>query len=204
MRILVSALLVNTTPGKSFAGVGRHMFQVLNQLTLTPTEHHYEVFVRNDQEIPATWKNCSWITWHMVAVPNSKQRILWEHFKLGSAAKRLGCSAIVCLFIHLPLFSSVPIIAFAHDAFPRTHGEWFPPRKRFLLDQLTRHACKKSSVLITVSDFSRSELSRSYKISPDKILVAPNGLGNDLVRMPVDQALRLVRAWCPKADSFFR
>jgi glycosyltransferase involved in cell wall biosynthesis len=180
MRILVSALLVNTTPGKAFAGVGRHMYQVLNQLATTPSNNHYEVYIRDDQEIPEKWRLATWITWRPVTIRNSRDRIRWEHFRIGKEAKRLSCQAIICLFIHLPLFTTLPIISFAHDAFPRTHGNWFPPRKRFLLDRLTQHACRKSSVLITASEFSKSELIRVYGIRAERVVVGLPGIGNEL------------------------
>ena len=180
MRICVSALLVTTEPGMKLAGVGRHMFAVLNELTITDLGHQYDVFIRDDVSIPPAWNECKWITWHRLSIKNSRQRVWWEHFKIGREAKRLNSDLVLSLFLSLPEFCKIPMVAIAHDAFPRTHADWYPPRKRIILDQLTALACKKSKALVTVSEFSKRELAQAYKIPASKIFVAPNGLGNDI------------------------
>ena len=187
MRICISAFLVTTTPGMKLAGVGRHMFAILNQLTITDLGHQYDVYLRDDVEMPATWKNCPWVTWHQVNVRNSRDRVLWEHYKIGVEAKKLGADALLSLFLAVPFACKIPIVTFAHDAFPRTHPTWFPFRKRRILDWLTETACQKSKAVMTVSEFSKSELTRAYNLSSEKVFVAPNGLGNDIRRLTEDE-----------------
>jgi glycosyltransferase involved in cell wall biosynthesis len=180
MRICVSAFLLTTEPGMKLAGVGRHMLAVLNQLTITDLGNHYDVYLRDDMPLPEAWKQCQWITWHPIKIKSSSERVVWEHFLIGREALRLKSDLILSLFLSLPSFCTIPMVAIAHDAFPRTHPDWYPPRKRIILDRLTALACRKSNALVTVSEFSRRELSKAYKISASKIFVAPNGLGNDL------------------------
>lgn len=191
MNVLVSALLVTTESGQKFAGVGRHMFRVLERLATFSQPHHYHIFVRSDLELPASWKAASWITWHPIDIKSSRKRIIWEHFQVLGSAKKLRCQAIFALFVHVPLFGSIPVISVAHDAFPRSNPEWYPGRKRILLDQLTASACRRSSIVITVSEFSRSELVKHYHIAESKVLVAPNGLGNELSPMDIGSAQTL-------------
>ncbi len=180
MRICVSAFMVTTTPGMKLAGVGRHMFATLNQLTITDLGHQYDVFIRDDVELPNSWKDCPWITWHPINIRNSRDRIWWEHFRIGAEAKELRADLVLSLFLAVPFACKIPIVAFAHDAFPRTHGDWFPFRKRKILDWLTSTACKKSTAVVTGSESSKSELASAYNVSLDKIFVIPYGVGNDL------------------------
>ena len=180
MRICISAFMVTTKPGVKLAGVGRHMLAVLNQLTITDLGHHYDVFLRDDVEMPGAWLQCTWITWHRIRIENSRRRIFWEHYRVGTEAKKVKADVLLSLFLPLPIACKIPMVAIAHDAFPRTHPDWYPSRKRIILDRLTAFACKKSKALVTVSEFSKAELSRAYKIPPAKIFVAPNGLGNDI------------------------
>src|SRR5436309_3172394 len=98
MRICVSAFMVTTTPGMKLAGVGRHMFAVLNQLTITDLGHQYDVFLRDDVEMPDAWKQCSWITWHRIKIGSSRDRVNWEHYFVGKEAKRLGADLLLSLF----------------------------------------------------------------------------------------------------------
>lgn len=183
--------MVTTTPGMKLAGVGRHMFAILNQLTLTDLGHQYVVFLRDDVEMPEAWTRCNWITWRRIAIRSSKDRLWWEHFKIGIEAKKLKADLMLSLFLALPIFCRIPMVAFAHDAFPRTHPEWYPPRKRMILDQLTAFACKKSRALVTVSEYSKIELSRAYKIPVSKIFVALNGIGNE-IKVLTDEELSCV------------
>ena len=180
MRICVSALMVTTKPGMQLAGVGRHMLALLNQLTITDLGHHYDVYLRDDVEMPVEWKQCPWITWHPTRIQTSSFRVSMEHFLIGREAVRLKADLLLSLFLALPFDCKIPMVAIAHDAFPRTNPDWYPWRKRRILDWLTANACRKSSALVTVSEFSKSELCRAYKADPKKIFVAPNGLGNNI------------------------
>ena len=187
MRICISAFLVTTKPGMKLAGVGRHMLAVLNQLTITDLGHHYDVFLTEDVDIPESWRACPWMTWHPIPIQSSRQRVWWEHYRVGVEAKKLKSDLVLSMFLPLPVGCKIPMVAIAHDAFPRTHADWYPPRKRLILDQLTRIACQKSRALITVSEFSKGELSRAYRVSKDKIFVAPNGVGNEIRHLSNDE-----------------
>ena len=187
MRICVSALMVTTEPGMRLAGVGRHMFAVLNELTITDLGHQFDVFIRDDVKMPPEWTHCSWITWHQVTIRNSRQRVLFEHYRIGKLAKRMRAEVFLSLFLAIPIGCSIPMVAFAHDAFPRTHPDWYPPRKRKILDWLTATACHKSKAVVTGSEWSKAELSRAYSIPLEKIFVAPYGLGNLIHQMSEDE-----------------
>lgn len=180
MRIAVSAFLVTLQPGMRLAGVGRHMVSVLEQICTFDAGHQFEIFICAEVEIPPHWLNSSWVTFHRIPIHGAKQRVPWAHFKVAREAKKRGCDRLFVLFNDVPLFSQIPIVSVVHDAFPRSHGEWFPPRKRLILDQLTRLACKLSQKVITVSEFSANELSSLYGAPKSKFVVVPNGPGNDL------------------------
>lgn len=201
MRVCVSAFLVTTTPGMKLAGVGRHMLAVLNELTLTDLGHHFDVFLKDDVEISAAWAACPWVTWHRIPIANSRQRVWWEHYRIGVEAKKLNADVLLSMFVPLPLFCRIPMVAIAHDAFPRTHPDWYPPRKRVILDQLTAFACRKSKALVTVSEFSKQELVRAYGTRAEKVFVAPNGVGNDIKRLS-DSESDLVDLSKYKAENF--
>lgn len=191
MRICVSAFLVTTAPGMKLAGVGRHMLSVLNELTITDLGHQYDIFLKDDVEIPEAWLQCSWIKWHRIPIKNSRERVMWEHYKIGKEARRLGADVLLSMFLPLPMFCKLPMVAIAHDAFPRTHADWYPPRKRIILDKMTEYACRKSKALVTVSEFSKKELAKAYGISESKIFVAPNGVGNDMHRLSDDELAKV-------------
>lgn len=180
MRICISAFLVSTRDGVKKAGVGRAMLSLLGELVRDTRGHTLEIFLCEDVDLPPEWLSAPNVHWHRIPVTGPKQRVWWEHFKVGSEAKRLGCDCLLSLFLPLPFFCRLPKFTIAHDAFPRTHSEWYPPRKRLILDNLTKFACRHSKRVFTVSEFSRRELNRAYGKSLDEIVVISNGPGNDV------------------------
>ena len=181
MRVCVSALLVTSKPGIGLAGVGRHMFQVLNQICKQNHGTTYEIFIDNQVELKQEWLECPWVKWHCVPIKNTFNRILWSHWRISLKARQLKCNVVFVLFNDIPYKCSIPIVSVVHDAFPRTHGNWFPSRKRKILDTLTNLACKKSKKVITVSEFSKKSLAKAYNVPRDRFVVAYNGPGNQVV-----------------------
>lgn len=180
MRICISAFLVSTRDGVKKAGVGRAMYSLLGELVRDTRGHQLEIFLCDDVDLPNDWLSASNVNWHRISISGMKQRVWWEHYKVGKEAKRLKCDALLSLFLPLPFFCNLPKFTIAHDAFPRTHAEWYPLRKRFILDNLTKYACRKSCRVLTVSEFSKKELARAYGKALQEIIVISNGPGNDV------------------------
>lgn len=183
MKVCVSALLLATSGGKKKAGVGRHMIQVIDRLAQVDLGHQYDIFVPQSAELPPEWTASPWVTWHPIPTESAKTRILWEHWKLAGEAKRLGADVFFSAFIQLPILPTPPAVCVIHDAFPRTHGQWFPPRNRLILDTMTAQAASKSKRIITVSEWSKQQIHQAYGAPLEKIIVAPNGPGNPIVRL---------------------
>ncbi|HEX7638441.1 MAG TPA: glycosyltransferase family 1 protein [Burkholderiaceae bacterium] len=63
-----------------------------------------------------------------------------------------------------------------HDTLYETHPQFF--EKRFLrMARFTgRHAARRAKVLLTVSEFSRSQIASLYRIDPLQVTVTPNGV----------------------------
>jgi glycosyltransferase involved in cell wall biosynthesis len=200
VRIGVSAFLVTLQPGMRLAGVGRHMVSILEQICTHDAGHQFDIFVCDTVTLPPHWAESPWVRFHRVQIFSAKQRVPWAHFRVAREAKRLGCEKLFVLFNDVPIFSPIPVISVVHDAFPRSHGEWFPVRKRIILDQLTNLACKVSRKVITVSEFSASELSRHYSTDRSKFVVVPNGPGNELRKLSADELAQT--QWLPDLGRY--
>jgi glycosyltransferase involved in cell wall biosynthesis len=180
VRVCVSALLVTTKPGIGLAGVGRHMLHVLDQICSQNHGTTYEIFIDNQVELKQEWQNCPWVNWHCIPIISKYDRILWSHWRIALKARQLKCQVLFVLFNDIPFKCSIPIVSVVHDAFPRTHGYWFPSRKRKILDTLTNLACKKSKKVITVSECSKKSLAKAYNVPRDRFVVVYNGPGNQV------------------------
>jgi glycosyltransferase involved in cell wall biosynthesis len=83
---------------------------------------------------------------------------------------------------HNPTFA-VPVVrngtrtvATIHDVVFRRNPNLVEPKLRRYLDIATRRACNSADRLITVSEFSKKEMTELYEVPPDRVTVIPNGV----------------------------
>lgn len=95
---------------------------------------------------------------------------LWEHISLPLYALKKGIILNLCNVA--PIIS--PGIVCIHDVKVKARPKDF--KKSFLLWYrfLFFNECKRAKKIITVSEFSKAEICKYYKVNPDKIVVIPN------------------------------
>jgi len=86
---------------------------------------------------------------------------------------------------YIPKLGKVPVVATIHDAIPFSHPLWTPLRHRLLISPVFRLSARWAQRLITVSNFSKTQIVDYFGIAPEKISVIPNGVNERWFR-PVD------------------
>ena len=76
----------------------------------------------------------------------------------------------------IPDFGRVPVVATICDAIPLSHPQWVSKRLRGLKNALWRRSAQGAAHIITISEFSRSEISRHFGIAPEGITAIPLGV----------------------------
>lgn len=107
---------------------------------------------------------------HVVRVGRFHNR-LWEHISFPAYVKKQkGISLNLCNVAPIPS----PGIVCIHDVKIKARSQDFS--KKFLLwyNLLYLNACKRAKKIITVSEFSKREICKYYKVDPDRITVIPN------------------------------
>lgn len=203
MRIAISGFLFTTEPGKRYAGVGRNMARVLEEIVRKDRGNTYEIFVNAKVELEPSWESCPWITWHKVEIKGVAHRLLWEHFLVGRHASKLGCDLVHSLFANLPYACRLPMTTMVHDAFPRTHSQWYTTRNRLILDWMTATGCRLASHVLTVSEFAKTELNRAYGTPLEKVSVCYNGPGNDVRQLLENESNSVSREGLPDLEVPF-
>ncbi|MEI7577118.1 MAG: glycosyltransferase family 1 protein [Armatimonadota bacterium] len=203
MRIAISGFPFTTEPGKRYAGVGRNMARVLEEIVRKDRGDTYHIFINSKVDLDPSWENCKWITWHRVEVKGVAHRLFWEHFLVGKQATKLGCDLVHSLFANLPFGCKLPMTTLVHDAFPRTHPQWYTPRNRRILDWMTASGCRLATHVLTVSEFARTELNRAYGTPLEKITVCYNGPGNDVQQLTEAELISVSREGLPDLDVPF-
>jgi glycosyltransferase involved in cell wall biosynthesis len=86
-----------------------------------------------------------------------------------------------------PLWTGIPIALTIHDVSYELHPEWYPYRRDWLRRTFYRRSARAAAQILTVSEFSASEIAAAYAIPRTSITVAP--LGVDQQFAPADPSL---------------
>jgi glycosyltransferase involved in cell wall biosynthesis len=83
-----------------------------------------------------------------------------------------------------PPFCPVPVVATIHDLAFEHLPETFTRRGHMQLRLTVRRTARRAARIITVSEFSRQDLIRTYRLPPEKIVVTHNGAESHFTPQP--------------------
>jgi len=161
---------------KNRVGVGQYAFNLITQLNKIDKNNQYIIYLKNRplSDLPKPSKD-----WQYLVFGPKK---FWTKFalplKLYTQKEKLN------LFFspshYSPNFCPCPTIPTIHDLGYLESKNQFTKKDLYQLINWTKKSIKKASQIITVSEFSKSEILKFYKINPKKITVAYNGTDNPL------------------------
>lgn len=112
-----------------------------------------------------------------------RQGHLWEQFDLPTYLKKKGSPLLLNLCSTAPVFYRNQIVTH-HDVTYKRYPKSFSRNFRLLYSILIPIMLKNSKKLITVSDFSREEISDLYRCPKDKIAVVYNAVSGEFSKKP--------------------
>jgi glycosyltransferase involved in cell wall biosynthesis len=116
----------------------------------------------------------------------------WEQRMLPRALATVDPDVLFAPAYTAPLRSSPPIVVVVHDVSFFAHPEWFRWREGVRRRFVTRQTAGRARKVITVSEFSRSEIERYLGVPSSRIDLAPAGAPPiDAVPLSARQALVL-------------
>lgn len=152
MRIAVDARELDGQP----TGVGRYLAEILGAWrTLPEAANHEMILCRPDAPPSGT---------------------LWEQLMLPRQLRRRRADVLFAPAYTGPVRCPVPMVLTVHDVSFAAHPEWFSLREGIRRRWLTRLSAQRAGRIITVSDFSKSEIVRHLGVAADKVDVIYSGL----------------------------
>jgi glycosyltransferase involved in cell wall biosynthesis len=100
----------------------------------------------------------------------------WEQLRLRRAVNTDAPDVFFAPAYTAPLGISVPFAVTIHDVSFSAHPEWFRWREGTRRRLVTRRAARAAAGILTVSQFSRSEIAHYYDVPLDRIEVIPQGV----------------------------
>ncbi len=101
------------------------------------------------------------------------------------AARRRRVNVLWCPgYMAPPVCSGKVALTICDVSFER-HPEWFSPKHRLAFGALSRLSAARADRILTISEFSRAEISEVYRVPPSRIVFVPLGL-DDRFRRQTD------------------
>lgn len=151
-------------------GVGRNLLEILR--CWTSIRHTVTIIVPADPSpsVRAMSDRYQWIV-----EPASVAGTRWEQWNLPRVLRRVRPDVLFAPAYTAPLLSPCPTVLTIHDVSYFAHPEWFAGLEGMRRRWITRAAARRARAVITVSEFSRTEIAHHIGIAASKIVVAPNG-----------------------------
>jgi glycosyltransferase involved in cell wall biosynthesis len=161
---------------KNRVGVGQYAFNLLKNIYLIDKKNQYIIYLKNTPlaDLPKETKN-----WRYKVFGPQK---LWTKFALPIYlfTEKTPLDLFYSPSHYSPAFAPCPTIPTIHDLGYLQFQSQFIKKDLYQLINWTRQSIKKASHIITVSNFSKTEIEKTYKIDPKKITIAYNGVDNPL------------------------
>jgi glycosyltransferase involved in cell wall biosynthesis len=139
-------------------GVGRLLRRLLEEWTTIPAAQAHE-FIQ-------------------LAPPAKGPRsgTLWEQLVLPRVVRQAGANVLFAPAYSGPILSRVPMVVAIHDVSFATHPEWFTWREGLRRRTTARLAARAAERIITISEFSKSEIAAHLGVAPSKVTVVYPGV----------------------------
>jgi len=152
-------------------GIGQFAFNVINQLSRIDKTNQYTVYLKEAPlpDMPETserWK-------YRIFGPTKA----WTQFALPLTLylEKDKPSAFYSPSHYAPRFSPVNTVISIMDLWHHRHPEQFAQKDLYQLTKWESYSIRNAKHIITISEFSKSEIIKFYKISADRITVAYPG-----------------------------
>lgn len=153
-------------------GVGRYVWHVLREWTATnQVPHRITVVLPRPPaaELRQAFPGVAWL------VEPGRGGTAWEQVRLPRVLRRIGADVFFAVGYTAPLWRVCPFVVVTHDVSFIAHPEWFHWREGLRRRWLTAAAARTASAVLTVSEFSASEIERCVGVRRDRMQLAPPG-----------------------------
>ena len=162
-------------------GVGRYLGELLLRWTSGSNGDRHQFLLYSPEPLPINLP--ATLVEQRIVSPNVSARLLrsvrgtwWEQIQLRRAAAVDGLDVFFAPAYTAPALSGIPLAVTIHDISFVAHPEWFRFREGLRRRWLTRRSAQAASLILTDSEFSRSEIHNYFQIDRSRIHVIPPGV----------------------------
>lgn len=199
MRIGVNTRFLLST---KMEGFGWYTYEVVKRMVEQHPEHEFFFFFDRPYDPKFLFGPN---VMPIVLSPPARHPILfyiWFEWSVKRALKKYRIDVFFSPDGYLSLGSSVPQIGVIHDLNFEHHPQDIPWQPRWYLRRFFPKFAKKAAKIVTVSQYSKQDICRTYSIPEDRVIVGWNG-ASDLF-LPLDtRTISAVRAEHSNGKPYF-
>jgi glycosyltransferase involved in cell wall biosynthesis len=178
VRIAIDGYELN----RAFTGVGRYLLNLLEAMLNIDGENEYTVFLKENSEnsdILAKFDNLE-----TVVLKSEKSHTKWQNSDLIKALNSGNYDIFFSPNHSIPLLYKNRSFMTVHDPSWKTMKNDYSLKERLIRDMKTRISIRKVEKVFTVSEFSRLETLKFYKIKESDIISIHSGVETSFKRSP--------------------
>lgn len=176
---------------KKMEGFGWFTYETMSRIVINHPEHEFVFFF--DRPYDNKFVFAENVT-PIVLQPPARHPILfkiWFGYSITRALKKHECDAFISPDGYLSLKTDVPQLGVIHDLNFEHHPGDIPKVALKYLKKYFPQFAEKADRLCTVSEYSKSDIVRTYGISPEKIDVTHNGVSPVFKPIPTDDQVKV-------------
>jgi glycosyltransferase involved in cell wall biosynthesis len=169
MRILINTVFLTS---EHLGGSWSYSANLVSFITRLPSPHEF-VIMTNRKAADKLDTDPTRSTKLVVDldVDSRIRRVAWEQCSLPRLVKKYGIDVVHSTGNVLPLLSPVPSIVTLHDLQYLEYPEYFSPLRRAYLRYFVPRSVHRATAVITISEFTKKAICRSFGVGPEKIRV---------------------------------
>ena len=166
MRIGIDARELSGRP----TGVGRYLAGLLREWARPGAAHGHELLLYSHRPVGAAEGRCD------VRLLQGTGGTLWEQRALPAGMAADGIDVLFSPAYSTPLFTRVPRVVALHDLSFVARPDWYGWREGLRRRVLARRSAAVAKIVVTISNFSKSEIVARFGTAPSKVRVIPPGI----------------------------
>jgi glycosyltransferase involved in cell wall biosynthesis len=190
-------------------GMDMVALELIRNLQTIDTENEYVIFVKADEDNSVISETSNF----KIVELKGGFYPFWEQIALPRAAKKAGCQLLHCTSNTAPIFTSLPLVVTLHDIIymessylkiMQGSGSWYQKFGNAYRRMFVPKIIRKSSKIITVSNFEKNRIGQFFGMANDNRLTAVyNGVSEHFVPIIDPSELQRVKAKYHLPDRFF-
>ena len=98
--------------------------------------------------------------------------------------------------------SAIKTVVTIHDLIFKTNPETYKPIDRFIYDKKWAYSCKNATAIVAISESTKADIVKYYKINPDKISVIYQPCQSLFYQMQPEVSILKIKKQCHLPDDF--